>query len=920
MKKFLSLVLALVMVTSLFTMTGTASAADFTDDDSITYKEAIDVISAIGVVSGYQDGSFKPTDSLTRGAAAKIITNMILGPTTASSLTATVAPFPDVPANHTFAAAIAYCSQNKIINGYGDGRFVPDGTLTGYAFMKMLLGALGYDGAIEGFTGANWSINVAKIADGVGLTKSVADTFSGNSAVDRQTACLFAFNTLTADLVEYDSRITANVGGMDIAIGGSNTAKSVKWDSQSSADNNGNIVNDDIVQFAERYFSRLVRNNGTFKWDQSYAPGNKNGYTADDMGRPAVKWVFKGESVGTYVEKPALTYNGSVTITDIYNDLKLNDSANGWLYINGLGFQGNDADKVPSSDKSLDDTNKQVKRSNSTKLSDLSKSYPSDLKADQQPADNIKDDWAVIGDGTIVEVFHNKLTNEVIIAAMSVYGGKVSAVKGESAKKDAYVVIDGGDKIPHGFYDKDKGHNEFVTSEYKNDDVVAYTYSDKEQKIVSMYKMESVEGSLSRYTLDKNMTLGDTTYKFAKMISFGEGLEYQEDMTNRSNYIVYLDSNGYALWVDEAEFSPDAYALVLRITGQDDDTLEVKGVGLQDDGTPVELDENDGVGAWDGNRARLLFANGTTRTVDLDKDYLKDDGVNSKYAAGKVVRYRIDGNEYKLSTASGETAVSKTFTIKDKVVKNGPKTSDGGTIEYDSKTFFVVNEGGSYNTYTGIRNAPNVSLNGNGVTKAYVYVDKQDTAKVVFITAGTVVNSSKAVTFIAANSVSNLIDRSDENAYYTYNAVVKGEITTIKVAISDNQEQRDGHDSLLKNEAGLKKDKGGHDRILNQTSYNSDDQLIYAQYVDSNGDEAETLFAKGVRRVSATEVRVDTWNGQNNNDRGKTYTIASGTKIFYVDDDGEISAIDEVVTGGDYDAYYTVDDGEINNLFIVERD
>ena len=194
MKKFLSLVLALVMTMSLVTIS--AGATDFTDDDSITYQEAIDVISAIGVVSGYSDGSFHPTDNLTRGAAAKIITNLILGPNTASTLVCTTAPYPDVPVGHTFAAAITYCSQNKIINGYPDGSFRPDGTLTGYAFLKMLLGALGYDGTIEGFTGANWSINVAKLADGIGLTNKVADTFAGSSAVDRQTACLFAFNTI----------------------------------------------------------------------------------------------------------------------------------------------------------------------------------------------------------------------------------------------------------------------------------------------------------------------------------------------------------------------------------------------------------------------------------------------------------------------------------------------------------------------------------------------------------------------------------------------------------------------------------------------------------------------------------------------------------------------------------------------------
>ena len=99
MKKFLSLVLALVMTMSLVTVS--AGAKDFSDDGSITYKEAVDVISGIGVVDGYSGGDFKPTEVLTRGAAAKIICNLILGPTTASYLSADTAPFKDVPVTNT---------------------------------------------------------------------------------------------------------------------------------------------------------------------------------------------------------------------------------------------------------------------------------------------------------------------------------------------------------------------------------------------------------------------------------------------------------------------------------------------------------------------------------------------------------------------------------------------------------------------------------------------------------------------------------------------------------------------------------------------------------------------------------------------------------------------------------------------------
>lgn len=50
---------------------------------------------------------------------------------------------------------IAYCQKEGIISGYADGTFKPAAPLTGYAFMKMLLGARGYDANVEGYTGTN---------------------------------------------------------------------------------------------------------------------------------------------------------------------------------------------------------------------------------------------------------------------------------------------------------------------------------------------------------------------------------------------------------------------------------------------------------------------------------------------------------------------------------------------------------------------------------------------------------------------------------------------------------------------------------------------------------------------------------------------------------------------------------------------
>ena len=214
MKKFLSLVLALVMTMSLVTIS--AGAKDFTDADKVNYDEAIAVLSAVKVIDGYTDGSFKPQTQLNRGQAAKIICNLILGPTTAAELHATAAPFSDVPADNIFAGYITYCANKGIIGGYADGTFRPTGTLTGYAFMKMLLGALGYDQNTEGYVGNNWSVNVAKRALSIGLNAGLKTDFSGIKSVTREEAALYAFNTLKASISSLYRKTKHRVGHVSL--------------------------------------------------------------------------------------------------------------------------------------------------------------------------------------------------------------------------------------------------------------------------------------------------------------------------------------------------------------------------------------------------------------------------------------------------------------------------------------------------------------------------------------------------------------------------------------------------------------------------------------------------------------------------------------------------------------------------------
>ena len=126
LKKILALVMALVMSLSLVTI---ANAADFTDNDDISYEEAADVMNAIGVIEGYEDGSFDPNGTLVREEAATLVTRMLLG-SNASNLGIESSSFDDVDASMYYAEPIAWASSNGIVTGYDETTFGPNDAIT----------------------------------------------------------------------------------------------------------------------------------------------------------------------------------------------------------------------------------------------------------------------------------------------------------------------------------------------------------------------------------------------------------------------------------------------------------------------------------------------------------------------------------------------------------------------------------------------------------------------------------------------------------------------------------------------------------------------------------------------------------------------------------------------------------------------
>ena len=79
-----------------------------------------------GYVSGYPDGTFKPMQSVTRAEFASMIAKAMGYDSDPDAGSA----YPDVADDHWAKAAINFCAQNDIINGYDDGTFQPNKAIT----------------------------------------------------------------------------------------------------------------------------------------------------------------------------------------------------------------------------------------------------------------------------------------------------------------------------------------------------------------------------------------------------------------------------------------------------------------------------------------------------------------------------------------------------------------------------------------------------------------------------------------------------------------------------------------------------------------------------------------------------------------------------------------------------------------------
>ena len=717
LKKVLALVLVVAMMASFAV---TAGAANFTDKSSVKNTEAVEVMSTIGIIDGYADGSFKPEGTLTREQAAKIITYMKLGKTAADKLVATVAPYSDVAANRWSAGAIAYCTNEGILAGVGNGKFNPTGELTGLQFAKMLLVALGYDPKIEGLTGSAWAVNTATLALDADLDDDVDSALS--TAISRQNAAQMAFNTLKADLVEYDTTTNVNVNGAVVSVGNSKAkvvttdkswGKNVKNEKKDNKD-----VKEYTVQFAEKYLQDL-----------------KGSDEDDAFGRDATKWTWKNDEIGTYSDEADYTYTAKVSKKALYNDL-------GKSVYDDLT-----ASKDPTTLNVWVDGKNVVK--DSTDSANVAKYLD---KNSTQKLDN-----QYTGNGTLTEVYVGD-NNNVNIVIINTY--VVQATENYNSKKEEVAV-----EFPENATEIDLNNGEeklsaddFDVENVKEDDYLLITVADGKIKTVAPAK--TVTGKVSSYSVGNDVTIDGTLYKYTNNISTDKDNGKNVPFSKGDEATVVLDAYGYIIYVDEANATSGKYVFLLKANNKgdfDDDVI-----------------------------ADAFFVDGTRKTITVkNDDVYTATKINDNMTAGHGwYTYTEKSNgKYELKAVAVADQAKVTAEAKKNLTTNG--SSKIGTYRANSSTVFVVLDDDEVKLYTGIKNVPTIAATDkSGTLTAYVSLDKNSYAEYVFIddikNANVSKTGSTSKDYVYVLKQDRTGTDENDNDYIQFKAIVNGETTTIR--------------------------------------------------------------------------------------------------------------------------------------------
>ena len=685
LKRALSLAMASIMVLGMMVVgAGAVSYDDFSDKDKIVNDDAVSMLVELNVINGKDDGSFDPEGIVTRAEMAKMICVVLNGGKDPSLGNVSNYTYTDT-VGHWAAAYIEYCTTLGIVAGDGTGKFNPSNTVTGAEAAKMLLVALGFKSEIEGFTGANWAVNVNVRANQKGLFDELS--INPSEGLTRDNAAQMVWNALDAGVVSYDYTLITDGS----SITSSPTLKDDKDDKTLLED-----------KFKVAKLEGVIISN-EYATSTSTAP-EKEGNTIllltsddatsgkDEGAKITLKTTTAANLLGKSVTMFAKDWKNGAYQTVLGNPVVSSDNMIATI------SEKSDADDVKDAlkDAGIKEVSKAVLVENFIRATD---------KDDKElTISGMADVAKLTGNGIEVIVISNDNDNKAdFVIVTKMIAGKVSAYNAKGNDGDGYITVTAltdiakADQIAGAEFADVKGSEDLA----KDDIVLYYRVGD------TFYaeKADSVNVTVTSTKGNDQIKDGSNTYKASALSS-----KYDDDNNTvlttavepDDEVTLYLDNFGYVVYTD-AVTAADEY---MFITGSDAsvkdgfESLTIKGV--LSDGTEVTASVN----KLDSKKLSTAFDG-------------KTEDQAQKMVNNKIVTYTKTGEKYNI-TVKDNTKITQ-------IEKN--KASLGGATA-NSKTIFVIGDkNDNYKVYTGISNVPDVTSSSlycyakSGVAKFVVALD-----------------------------------------------------------------------------------------------------------------------------------------------------------------------------------------------------
>ena len=547
---------------------------------------------------------------------------------------------------HWARGYVKYCQSLGIIAGQSATKFAPDQTVTAQEAAKMLLVTLGYDANKAGLVGINWASKTNALADENGLLDDVNTSFTG--PCPRQYAAQLIYNAIDTPTVVWRDDAYTNV----TLLGDDNKTVGEKFMNLKKT----TAVLEDVSKTSGKETFELTL-------DKSTVDENK---TTDDKGKALYNFtdVKKDYSDLKYQMVTVLYKNNDKS--KVYGVYATKDNTQQTGILKDLKMDGNKA--------KLDDTKYDLADKNTVYVN--GKSWTENKK----DSNNIKSFIDTYGNDSDTKYTNAAYMQPTEVKLLATDGSTDYSILNVKTFAVAQVTAVGSDYINVSFK---KGDNTIASkSKLESDDWDWYDGIKKDDYVVLtaagnygtgnglVEKATVVTGKVNGTKSDDGVAIDGEWYTMAGK---------KGNMVTRPNTGANVEMvvvNGYVYYTDTTAGSIDDIALL------------------------VEAAPKGGVNSkWE---ARMIFADGTDKVVEIEKKWDdKDDGVAiaefhegiaSNPNANETITYSKTPSETKVAPMLVSYEVSKdVYTLtrlgfKNTDDKNATKIDTNGYDEYVTAT------------------------------------------------------------------------------------------------------------------------------------------------------------------------------------------------------------------------------------------